>query len=1048
MNEGNTKTQEQITLEEKDRRTNLKKFCNSIIQKVNELDNYSRDRAIWELCQNARDLSNEATIKISLDTSRFCFAHKGRPFNEDSLLSLVKQVSSEEKENKDAAGQFGTGFVTTHTFNRCFYLNGSFQTETGKVFDINDFKIDRTEDDINLFIDKMGAQITAVYDLLGKPQACIRDWTEIIYPLNEQSLNKALRAIRVSQKLLPYVLVINDKIKTVILENHIDNKTITYTKRATYQDNGLNVYDISETQACGDSQVIHIYYLEHGDSKIILPLENSRQAKQIDDIAKLFVWFPLLRTEPWGTNFIFHSTFYPLEQRNGIILPCDNVNVQKKYEHNVTMLQEMNHLLYNYLKEHVKDISNSIELAKINFNCHVVEDSMTNDFFNSQQKEWTSVFRTLPLIDTPLGRKSIDEGIKIPNSDICDFFTNEENRAKYFDAFYDYASQAATLPNKNICLRWAEIIHQWGLSDESTYEISLADIAQKVTINNGYKNLHHLLEIIRECKQSKLFETMALIPNREGELRKTTDLREGKNIPEELYTRALSICPIEMKKLVHSDFSDIYSLNEYTRDQVRQAVYNINDKVRTETIRQGKCFSPEHTLALRRFVSIYSTEQPTSNRHQIMQSLSALKNIEYNICYIPKVDEKETDYCLSAFLFLLESELLDISISAENQFDWLKNNRSKLLDFISKIANIKDVEQSSRLLGSNGYAVIPNQSDNLCKLESLRIREDIISDELADMYNKVLKKELRDTWVATDFSQFVSIDKMDRAKEIASIIESTLLEEYESSKQVSQYIIDIIQKIESRTDDTSLWKSWFKRIDEKKADLNWHIVPEASKSSFYRLMKVAQNKELLEELADLSENASLLNKFKELLQIHKQREAEFEFKYKLGRYIEELIRKKLADELSAKLSINPTIKDLQCGQDIVVQFNGRDIFFIECKAKWNFNEPAHMSKLQLQKSCKENGRYALCAVDLTSFNGISETVFPSPSELENHIHIHLDIADKLAGVIEPLLSINEEYEDNRMTISTDYSSNIPKKVFVNNIGFPALIDAILKEISK
>ena len=67
MTEQTNKTPEQLALEEKDRRTNLKKFCNSILQKIGELDNYSGDRAIWELCQNARDLSDGAEIKISLD---------------------------------------------------------------------------------------------------------------------------------------------------------------------------------------------------------------------------------------------------------------------------------------------------------------------------------------------------------------------------------------------------------------------------------------------------------------------------------------------------------------------------------------------------------------------------------------------------------------------------------------------------------------------------------------------------------------------------------------------------------------------------------------------------------------------------------------------------------------------------------------------------------------------------------------------------------------------------------------------------------------------
>lgn len=769
-------------------------------------------------------------------------------------------------------------------------------------------------------------------------------------------------------------------------------------------------------------------------------------AKSSKEIAKLFIWFPLLGTESWGTNFVYHSSFFPLEKRNGMILPCDNPNIEKKYEHNIVVLNKMNTMLFNYLKTHTCQISNSIELAKIDFLSHLVDDELTKDFFKLQQETWTNVFRTLPLIDTPIGRKSLDEGIKIPNTEICSFFADKEKNEKYFDAFYEYASTVATLPSKEICLKWANIIHQWNLKDESQHEISLADVAQKVTTDKGLEKLHFLLEIIKEIKQTKLFETIPLIPNRKGELKTTINLRDGKNIPEELYKRSLAICPSDMEKLVHPDFSDIYCLNEYTREQLRLAVHNVNDGIKANTIRIGKCFSPDYTTALRQFSSIYSTENPTSYRHQIMQSLSVLKGFEYKICYIPKVDDKENDYCLSAFIFLLENELLEVSITASRESNWLNEHKEELLDLIQKVSLIKDSDLSARLLGTNGYAVIPNQLGTLCKLETLNIREEKITDELANLYNKVLNKELRETWVDENFSQFVSPDKKDKAKDVASTIETSLLEEYENSHQVSQYIIDIIQKIEQKNDDGKLWKDWFKHIDEKKADLNWHIVPEESKSSFYRLMKVAKNKELLEDLADISENANVLNQFKDFLQRHQQQEAEFEFKYHLGRHIEKLIREKLSTELGDRLTMTPTIEDRQCGQDLVVQLDGKDLYFVECKAKWNFSEPAHMSKLQIRKACQEKGHYALCAVDLTNFNGTSNDAFPSIDEIGKHIHIHLDVADKLSGVIDPFLSIDDEYDDTRMTISADYQSNIPKSVFVNNVGFDTLIEAIIQRI--
>lgn len=213
-------------------------------------------------------------------------------------------------------------------------------------------------------------------------------------------------------------------------------------------------------------------------------------------------------------------------------------------------------------------------------------------------------------------------------------------------------------------------------------------------------------------------------------------------------------------------------------------------------------------------------------------------------------------------------------------------------------------------------------------------------------------------------------------------------------------------------------------------------------------MKVANNTELLEDLLEMSENADVLKQFKEFLTKHQQEEAEFKFKHDLGKHIENMVRLKLSNELCNRVNIATTIEDRQGGQDIVIQLDGNDVYFIECKAKWNFHEPAHMSKLQIQKACDEKGHYALCAVDLTTFDGLSNGAFPSIKQLESHIHIHFDVAEKLATVAEHLFAIDEESDENRMTISADYRSNIPRSVFINNIGFDCLIDAIVNRIER
>ena len=126
-------------------RQNMKSHCTKIRDGIRENGATSGERAIWELFQNARDLSDSAEIKITLTDKEFIFAHKGKPFTYDSLCSLVKQVSSQEKENDNSVGQYGTGFLTTHTFGRNITINGSMLiNEDPKVYvDISNFEINR-----------------------------------------------------------------------------------------------------------------------------------------------------------------------------------------------------------------------------------------------------------------------------------------------------------------------------------------------------------------------------------------------------------------------------------------------------------------------------------------------------------------------------------------------------------------------------------------------------------------------------------------------------------------------------------------------------------------------------------------------------------------------------------------------------------------------------------------------------------------------------------------------------------------------------------------
>lgn len=66
---------------DKARRQDNKQHCQKILEGIGRFDDNTASRAVWELLQNARDLSEHAHVKITLDEDKLIFSHNGEPFN-------------------------------------------------------------------------------------------------------------------------------------------------------------------------------------------------------------------------------------------------------------------------------------------------------------------------------------------------------------------------------------------------------------------------------------------------------------------------------------------------------------------------------------------------------------------------------------------------------------------------------------------------------------------------------------------------------------------------------------------------------------------------------------------------------------------------------------------------------------------------------------------------------------------------------------------------------------------------------------------------------
>ena len=547
----------------KSRRQDSKQHCQKILDGIRKFDNTTAERAIWELVQNARDLSSNAHIEIILDEDKLTFSHNGKPFDYDTFTSLIKQVSSEEKEDPNAAGQFGTGFMTTHKFSRKIRINGSMKIDEGEYVEINDFTLDRTSNEIQDMIEGMTNQLQYADELYDKPTTSTpSEKTTFTYELDNAHFPAAEQGVTAAFELMPYVMTFNERIEEVtILDNKNKLQDVFTKKKCELIDPDLNLNVLTIGTSTGNDK--KIFYLQSEDRKdmIVLPLKSINEAMDITGIPRLFIFFPLLGTHTFGFNFIFHSErFFPEEPRNAIVIPEDNIDKQIQYESDVKVLNEMFEMLFAYLDKYGKEISNARLIAPINIDISHYENShqLTKDFYINLKAKLVNKYLNIPFfhVNGEAITASQSDKIRFLSPEITSFLKTNEGK-NHLDAIYSYARLVSNIPPINEVIEWSEIITQWD-NQASQRFITVEDIVNKIIEKDETKHLHDFLLFLKDSEQTTYFYTKELIPNREGIRKTVKDLRNAECIPTALYDICKLLIPTDTSMFVDTDYKDVY----------------------------------------------------------------------------------------------------------------------------------------------------------------------------------------------------------------------------------------------------------------------------------------------------------------------------------------------------------------------------------------------------------------------------------------------------------------------------------------------------------
>lgn len=1063
-----SKTPEELWQESEDERLEYEGYCRKISQGLESQTEISGIRAIWELVQNARDarsLAEKAFIKIELSQNGLIFSHHGTPFDYTSFRALVKQDSSKDKIEADNVGQYGTGFMTTHTFNRLVYVSAPYAVKRGKddisgYVQIKDFPLDRRKVNTPEGPAIMKKQLKEVRNFREKPHQpyIVDNTTSFRYELIENQIAEVSSYLDNVVRLVPFVLILNSDIKEIEIDNRYNNKHFIISKtesgilKALEQDGWKEMAGtisiLNRNTGICDSIQCHSLESDQGDVVIIPPYPSL--CGKVNVIPSLFLWFPLLGTEKFGVNFIFHSRrFYPVEKRNNIMLPGVSQESKEKGNKNEQVLKEMIDVLFEYYKngDHSKNLS--LDMCRVEFPT-ASENEETELFYKNMQELWKKqvpMWKVLPIGET---RHSIDEkDVKLLHPDFYREL-NDEQRMVYEPVIAHFISLVKTEDGSDILIpdhdliKWSEIVNRWDCGRDAEFFINISDVCK--AIKNSSDELIRFLLFLKDSGNSKMMETYPLLPNRNGQLRKRGELYYGEFMNSEVYELVCTMMGDDAAKMYDPRFLTVSDVNDYSKNDLQNAI-TVTVSSWRKVLNNNVELTEEQLNALIRFCSATALEDFKNQRGKMMRVLPAFYDKTFSqVTTIKYRSDDEEEFYKPAFNLLLDYTLSRI---CKKNTEWVLDNKEWLLNFLMEYSPNDNDDRRKKL---DTYGVLPNMNAVLCLKSSLKLNRGVPTD-MVEIYKEIFSKDLKNEWIDPAFGTLVELPLVTPIA-VAQEIETAIVTDM---KQENHQYEKVVRRIILKIGESKEWRDWFGQIDDKKAAYTFSMKTGEAQKSLFSLMDNLDD-ENLGKLAKLGEEGNFGELIHRLECIHQQEldsAARFYHLHTIGKHIEEVLRERIGNDI---ITIDMPkdkddkvgVDDMQDGQDIVINVmkNGKwqSIFFVEVKSKWDFNEPAHMSMRQVRMATLHQDEYALCCVDLRPYKSQDLSAL-SEDEIIAATKVKMNIGQMLFPMMSGILDADKKPDDSFIKIS-EYRSNIPAKVFEEGDSFERLLDVIEKKVKE
>lgn len=1046
-------------------------------------------RAIWEMVQNARDVAqNESNIVFIRRHGSFIFKHDGMPFTNDTLNALILQTSSKVRNDGDQVGQYGTGFLTTHKFGRKFNLSGALRLVNDKelYYNFPKLEIDRTPNTREEMASSLAKQFEEKdrwrEDLTNR-DVIPSDWTTFTYlqpnDIEEKNVEEALEQ---APELIPYVLCLNESIKSITIQDEILDSTISFSrgeKKYKSETSKATLYSttITVTGHKQDTQINDVIVIQTLESKkkvttqkgaiktmvtVILPISNNKVFQLDTRVARMFIYLPLVGTEEWGFNFILQAPMFTCstDDRNSLRLIVDGQTEEDPAINNRIYIDEATDIIFDYISEHSSEWEDVHYLAPIYFDIANANKELS-DYYKTLKIKWLQKMRNLDIVYNGVIYKKPSD-IYVVDSMLAKAIADND---QLLNALHKVLSNMypGAVPESKLLGYWSGIFTRWYENTTCNQVLSISDIIDHI-VNNGMEAVNEndlltICEYLRDSEQERFFDKNILLTEDGTLTNKTEGYKQGA-FGNKLKASIKELLPEQTGKFVKDDFADLVKLPLFDNKDIKEALSSCTEslqakiKVVSDT---AKLTWDTHTtapttdglLSKKQRIALLDYCRMAIPRNSTAFQAKALELVceyyDYKFDYTDTIDADFFEW-RGAIRTLLCNVLTEFTLlnddEKQTKVDWIK----RLITCIYEFSDFSGMLQN--------YRIYLSQDKEFCYCKDLK-KDTGIPEKMKDVYNILMstseiKLELRKRLFDADFGKIAHTDAVCEVVLLGKDIMDEIQKSGKYLSEIDSYehkdlIMDIINNFDG--EDGALWKNAFETIYKDIPSLLAKLVlNKENREPMIKIMKI-KDKDRLNKAAEIIEDENLItiwNLGKSIWQEKQNAEADFEKKKELGEYVEEYLRKELRDELAGyELKVN--IDNMQGGQDIVISINDKPIYYIEVKSRWITADSVMMSATQLDRSVEKKECYSLFAVDMVGFNGENVKEHIYPKSIDDFVH-RIRVVDNI-GYLNDEITPSKRDPNEEVHIGGDYKVIVPQNLIArNHISYMEFIDQLKNKV--